>query len=182
MKIRIGYELIYDCPQPTPMILTLNVHYTRVSDLIIPDHLFAEPPVHLTAYRDSFGNWCSRIVAPQGQLRLSTDALVRDSGQPDPVVPRARQTSVDELPDETLLFLLGSRYCETDLLSQTAWNSSANRPLGGIASRPSAISSIDISPSVTSMPAPPRRPVRRSRSGPASAAISRTSPSRFVPL
>ena len=122
MKIRIGYELIYDCPQPTPMILTLSVHYTRVSDLIIPDHLIAEPPVPLTAYRDSFGNWCNRIVAPQGQLRLSTDALVKDTGQPDPVVPRARQTPVDELPDETLLFLLGSRYCETDLLSQTAWD------------------------------------------------------------
>jgi hypothetical protein len=54
MKIRIGYELIYDCPQPTPMILTLSVHYTRVSDIIIPDHLIADPPVPLTAYRDSF--------------------------------------------------------------------------------------------------------------------------------
>ena len=121
MKIRIGYELIYDCPQPTPMILTLSVHYTRVSDIIIPDHLIAEPPVPLTAYRDSFGNWCSRIVAPQGQLRLFTDALVKDTGRPDLVVPQARQTPVDELPDDTLMFLLGSRYCETDLLSQTAW-------------------------------------------------------------
>ena len=122
MKIRIGYELIYDCPQTTPMILTLSVHYTRVSDIIIPDHLIAEPPVPLTAYRDSFGNWCSRIVAPRGQLRLSTDALVKDTGQPDEVVPQAKQTPVDELPDETLLFLLGSRYCETDLLSQMAWD------------------------------------------------------------
>ena len=49
MKIRIGYELIYDCPQPTPMLLTLNVHYTRVSDIIIPDYLIAEPSVPLTA-------------------------------------------------------------------------------------------------------------------------------------
>jgi transglutaminase-like putative cysteine protease len=122
MKIRIGYELIYDCPQPTPMILTLSVHYTRVSDIIIPDHLIAEPPVPLTAYRDSFGNWCSRIVAPQGQVRLSAEGLVKDTGQPDPVVPQARQTPVEELPDETLQFLLGSRYCETDVLSQTAWN------------------------------------------------------------
>ena len=130
MKIRIGYELIYDCPQPTPMIVTLSVHYTRVSDLIIPDHLIAEPPVPLTAYRDSFGNWCSRIIAPQGQLRLSTDALVRDTGQPDMVVPQARQTPVDELPDETLLFLLGSRYCETDLLSQAAWNLFGQSPTG----------------------------------------------------
>ena len=106
MKIRIGYELIYDCPQPTPMILTLSVHYTRVSDIIVPDHLITDPPVPLTAYRDSFGNWCSRIVAPKGLLRLFADGLVRDSGQPDVVVPPARQTPVEELPDETLLFLL----------------------------------------------------------------------------
>ena len=122
MKIRIGYELIYDCPHPTPMILTLSVHYSSVSDIIGPDHLTATPPVPITAYRDSFGNWCSRIVAPKGQVRLSTDALVRDTGQPDPVVPHARQTPVEELPDETLLFLLGSRYCETDRLSETAWH------------------------------------------------------------
>ncbi len=130
MKIRIGYELIYDCPQPTPMIVTLSVHYTRVSDLIIPDHLIAEPHVPFTAYRDSFGNWCNRIVAPQGQLRLSTDALVKDTGQPDLVVPQARQTPVDELPDDALLFLLGSRYCETDLLSQTAWGLFGQSPTG----------------------------------------------------
>lgn len=130
MKIRIGYELIYDCPQPTPMILTLNVHYTRVSDIVIPDHVIAEPSVTLSAYRDTFGNWCSRIVAPKGQLRLSTDALVRDSGRPDHVFPQARQTRVEELPAETLLFLLGSRYCETDLLSQAAWDLFGKSPTG----------------------------------------------------
>jgi transglutaminase-like putative cysteine protease len=121
MKIRIGYELVYECPQPTPMIFTLSVHYSRVSDVIVPDHLIADPPVPITAYRDSFGNWCSRIVAPRGQVRLSTDALVRDAGQPDAVAVAARQTPVEELPDETLVFLLGSRYCETDRLSDTAW-------------------------------------------------------------
>jgi len=130
MKIRIGYEIVYDCPQPTPMIVTLSVHFTRVSDLIIPDHLITEPHVPLTAYRDSYGNWCSRIVAPQGQLKLSTDALVRDSGQPDVVAWQARQTPVPELPDDTLLFLLGSRYCETDRLTETAWQLFSQSPTG----------------------------------------------------
>ena len=130
MKIRIGYELVYECPQPTPMILTLSVHYTRVSDIITPDHLIAEPPVPMSAYRDSFGNWCSRIVAPRGLLKLSTDALVRDTGQPDIVVWHAQQTPVEELPDETLLFLLGSRYCETDRLSEIAWQLFSNAPGG----------------------------------------------------
>ena len=130
MKIRIGYELIYDCPQPTPMILTLSVHYTRVSDIVVPDHMVTSPPVPLTAYRDTYGNWCSRIVAPKGELRLSTDALVNDTGRPDAIAMEARQTPVEALPDEALLFLLGSRYCETDRLSEVAWALFGHTPLG----------------------------------------------------
>lgn len=130
MKIRIGYELIYDCPQPTPMLLSLSVHYSRISDLLTPDVLRADPPVPITAYRDSFGNWCSRIIAPKGLLSLSADALVHDSGRPDVVAVQARQTPVPELPDDTLLFLLGSRYCETDRLSDTAWQLFGHTPGG----------------------------------------------------
>jgi transglutaminase-like putative cysteine protease len=130
MKIRLGFDITYDCPQPTPMILTLSVHYSRISDLIVPDHLVAEPSVPMTAYRDTFGNWCSRIVAPKGTLRLSTDALVNDSGLPDIVASDARQTPVEALPDDALLFLLGSRYCETDRLSDVAWQLFGTTPPG----------------------------------------------------
>jgi transglutaminase-like putative cysteine protease len=121
MQIRLGYELVYECPKPTPMILTLNVHFTRVSDLVVPDHIVTRPPMPITAYRDGFGNWCSRIVAPQGESRISTDALIHDGGLPDAVDLVAAQHAVEDLPAETLLFLLGSRYCETDRLSETAW-------------------------------------------------------------
>ena len=130
MLIRVGYELVYECPRPTPMILTLSIHYTRASDALTPDHLVTTPSIPVHGYRDSFGNWCCRIVAPAGQLRLSTDVLVNDSGQPDAVVPSAPQHPVEELPEETLLFLLGSRYCETDLLSEAAWGLFANAPQG----------------------------------------------------
>ena len=130
MKIRIGFDLIYDCPQPTPMILTLTVHASRVADLITPDLLVTEPAVPVTAYRDTFGNWCSRLLAPKGTLRLTTDALIHDSGLPDVVVPNARQTPVTALPDETLLFLLGSRYCETDRLTDVAWKLFGHTPPG----------------------------------------------------
>lgn len=130
MQIRVGYELIYDCPQPTPMILTLHIHFTRVSDIVIPDHLMTHPSVPIVAYRDAFGNWCSRIVAPKGQIRLSADAVVNDSGEADIVVPLAPQHPVQDLPNETLVFLLGSRYCETDRLSQTAWDLFGASPAG----------------------------------------------------
>ena len=130
MHIKVGYELIYDCPQPTPMLLMLNIHYTRAGDLVMPDHLVTSPSLHLSAYRDLFGNWCSRIVAPAGLTRINTSAIVRDSGIPDPVVPDARQHPVEELPEEALVFLLASRYCETELLTQIAGNLFNNTPPG----------------------------------------------------
>ncbi len=130
MRIHFGYELIYECPQPTPMILTLNAHYTRVSDLVVPDHLITSPSIPITPYRDAFGNWCSRIVAPAGDLRLSTDAIVNDTGETDLIVPSAVQHPVQELPEECLVFLLGSRYCETDRLSEIAWSLFGGAPTG----------------------------------------------------
>ncbi|MDD5273563.1 MAG: transglutaminase family protein [Methylovulum sp.] len=130
MKINIGYEIIYDCPQPTPMILTLNVHHTRVADLIVPDNMLTDPPIPITAYHDGYGNWCSRIVAPKGQLRLFTNAIISDTGQTDSFAPQAKQTPVENLPDDTLVFLLGSRYCETDRLSEIAWQLFDKLPMG----------------------------------------------------
>lgn len=130
MQLRIGFDLIYECPQPTPMIVTLNIHYSRVSDIVRPDHLITVPSVPISGYRDSFGNWCTRLVAPPGRIRLTTDALVNDSGQPDRVVPTARQHAVQDLPEETLIFLLGSRYCETDRLSDLAWRLFGHGPSG----------------------------------------------------
>jgi transglutaminase-like putative cysteine protease len=130
MEIRLGYELVYACPKPTPMILTLNVHYTRVSDLVEPDHIRTQPAVPLTGYRDGFGNWCTRLVAPTGDIHIASDAVVRDSGLPDPVDPGAVQHPVEDLPADTLVYLLGSRYCETDRLSEIAWSLFEKVPAG----------------------------------------------------
>ncbi len=129
MQIRVGYELTYEVPQLTPMLLAVHVHPSRAHDLLTPDDLVAEPGVPVIGYRDSFGNRISRIVAPAGRTRLSGHAIVRDSGRPDPVRPDAIQHAIPDLPEETLVFLMGSRYCETDLLSDIAW-----RMFGGIAS------------------------------------------------
>jgi hypothetical protein len=121
MRIHVGCELSFDFPQTMPMIATLNVHFSRFSDLERPDHLVTKPSVPVEGYRDSFGNWCSRLVAPAGRFTLGTDAIVRDPGVSDSVDLNALQHQVPHLPAETLLFLLGSRYCETDRLSDEAW-------------------------------------------------------------
>src|SRR5450432_2055443 len=130
MKIRVGYDLAFECPQPTSMLLMLNIHYSRAADIITPDHIRTIPVVPIDMYRDLFGNWCTRILACAGTTRITSQALVNDSGIPDPVVPGAAQTPVDALPHDALIFLLGSRYCETDRLSATAWQLFGTAPCG----------------------------------------------------
>jgi transglutaminase-like putative cysteine protease len=130
MQFRVGYELIYDFPQPTPIILVVNVHESRASDLVVSDRPTSEPPLPITSYRDGFGNQCHRVLAPPGRLRLTADSIVNDSGQPDTHARDAGQDTVQDLPEDTLVFLLGSRYCETDLLSETAWQLFSNTTPG----------------------------------------------------
>jgi transglutaminase-like putative cysteine protease len=130
MQIRVGYELTYSFDRPTPMILALSIHPSRAADVVVPDPVCSDPPCPTTGYSDSYDNWCTRIVAPSGQIRIFSDAIVNDGGLPDPVVPGAPQLPVEQLPPETLRFLLGSRYCETDLLSPIAWQLFGSTPMG----------------------------------------------------
>lgn len=129
-RIRVGYELVYECAQPTPMILMLRMHPSTVSSPVVPDPIATNPFVPISTFRDGFGNICTRIVAPEGRILLTTDAVVRCSTEPDPVAVSARQCPVQVLPEETLMFLLGSRYCETDRLSQAAWDLFGKSPEG----------------------------------------------------
>ncbi len=126
MKIRAGYEIRYDCPQPTPMILELSVHPSRVPDLLTPDRIRLDPVVPVTEYHDGFGNLCHVICAPEGGLTIASDLLVRDTGDPDEVALQAAQHSLETLPVDTLVYLLGSRYCETDRLTNIAWTQFGN--------------------------------------------------------
>ena len=130
LQIRVGFEMEYACPAPTPMILTLNIHHSRSADLMRPDLLTTSPVVPVTSYPDLFGNWCSRLVAPAGRFILRTDSLIHDNGLCDTVAPWVTQTPVEYLPEHTLIYLLGSRYCETDQLSVLAWHLFGNGPTG----------------------------------------------------
>lgn len=130
MRILVGCEMIYEFPQATPIIALLNVHSSRFSDLERPDYLLTSPSVALEGYRDGFGNWCNRMIAPAGRFTLRTDTVVRDDGLWDPTVQASQEIPVERLPSDILQFLLGSRYCETDRLSQTAWDLFGHLPAG----------------------------------------------------
>ena len=130
MLIRAGYEIAYESAGPTPMLLMLSLHPSRFKDQVEPRHITFDPPIPSQDYQDSFGNVCTRIVAPAGRLVISTETLVRDPGVLDPMTPDAEQHPVEDLPDEALVYLLGSRYCDTDRLSETAWSLFGDTPRG----------------------------------------------------
>ncbi len=130
MRIHVGCELTFEFPQETPLIAILNVHHWRVADLIGVETFNTSPAAQAFGYHDQFGNWCNRILAPAGVFSLSTNAIVNDTGYPDPIQLDAVQHSVQDLPDDTLVYLMGSRYCETDLLSDNAWQLFEQSPLG----------------------------------------------------
>jgi transglutaminase-like putative cysteine protease len=120
MLIRLGYDIQFDTSSPVPMIALLHVHPSREKDLVEPDQLRTDPLIDVTTYIDSFGNRCARFVAPLGGLRLTNSTLVNDSGAPDEVNEKAREIPVADLPDSILTYLLNSRYCEIDRLSNIA--------------------------------------------------------------
>jgi transglutaminase-like putative cysteine protease len=130
MKIHAGYKISYNCPQPTPMILQLSVHPSRISDLLTWDRMGLDPPILANTYHDVFGNFCHVIHAPAGQLTMSADFLVQDKGEPDAVDFQAEQHALQDLPVDTLVFLLGSRYCETDRFVDVAWTQFGHTPRG----------------------------------------------------
>jgi transglutaminase-like putative cysteine protease len=126
MKVRAGYEISYNCAQSTPMIAMLSVHQSRLQDLVTPDLLRLDPAIPADSYCDGFGNICHVIHAPRGRLTLFTDFLIRDDGQPDDTAPEVEQHALEKLPVETLVYLLGSLYCETDRFMKFAWSKFGN--------------------------------------------------------
>jgi transglutaminase-like putative cysteine protease len=130
LRIHAGFEISYECPAPTAMTLLLSVRPERLPDLLTPQHLAATPNTLLHPYRDLYGNAAHRLVAPAGVITFSAEFVIEDSGEPDPVLPAAVQHPVEALPAEVLLYLLGSRYCETDLMTPMAWSLFGNTPDG----------------------------------------------------
>ncbi|HEY3694153.1 transglutaminase family protein [Phenylobacterium sp.] len=122
LLIRHGYEITVSCPQPTPMVCMLTVQPDGAPPFAEPEAFTADPAIPSHTYRDLFGNVCRRLIAPPGVLTLTSDAVIRNDGEWDPLVPDAGQAPVQDLPDDCMVYLMGSRYCETDRMSQLAWS------------------------------------------------------------
>ena len=130
MRIRCGFDIAYSCSMPTPMLFLLSVHPSREHDLLTPQAITFSPSIPSRSYTDVYGNRVTRILAPVGLTRLTADFLVHDSGAPDQIASDAREVPVEDLPDDVLVFLLASRYCDTEALSDLAWSLFGNTPRG----------------------------------------------------
>ncbi len=130
MLIRVGYDIIFEHPAPTPIIVMLYLHPSQGPSIRRGDYLLVEPPVQVREYTDAFGNRCGRLLAPAGSVRFWNDAVVEDSGQPDCQNPAAEQHEIYDLPDATLTFLMPSRYCEVDRMVDIAWQLFSTVPKG----------------------------------------------------
>ena len=174
MLIKIGFDIAYTAPQPTPMVVMLSVHPSRVADLVAPENIVCDPPAPIHYYHDSFGNLCGRLVIPPRPAGAEQPRTVRDSGLPDVVMPDAQQIPVENLPDEVILFLLAQ-----PLLRNRPHDGSGLEPVQGHADwagggcRRSATTCIVTSPSAINSPRRPRARTTCTPNGAACAAISR---------
>lgn len=130
MKIRAGYDIAFNCFQDVPMVLMLSVHPSRRHDLLTDHCIRFSPNVAAQDYEDVFGNVCTRLVAPPGLMQIRNEFLIADSGRPDDVADDAEQLPLEQLPHDALMYLLGSRYCDTQKLSNLAWSMFGGIPGG----------------------------------------------------
>jgi transglutaminase-like putative cysteine protease len=133
MLIRIGFDIELVLSPPTALIYMLEVHPSRAGDIDGTEHITISPPLATDHYRDAFDNHCARVRVPEGvtRVRLRNEARIFDTGWPDPVDHGAAAHPPDQLPVETLRFLLPSRYCEVDgELLAFAWQTFGQVPRG----------------------------------------------------
>jgi transglutaminase-like putative cysteine protease len=130
MLIRLGYDIQFELPAPVSFLAMLHVHPSREGDLRCPDVMLVEPAISVDGFVDSYGNLCSRFDAPAGELRLVGSALIEDAGMPDATNLDAVEHSIHELPNDTLRYLLSTRYCEVDRLGAVALELFGGLPKG----------------------------------------------------
>jgi transglutaminase-like putative cysteine protease len=128
--IRVGYDIVFEHPQPTPIIAMLHLHPSCRAQIRRDEYLLVDPQVPLGNYVDGFGNRCSRLTSPAGQLRFWNDAVLEDDGRPETHSLFARQHEIHELPYDAIEFLIASRYCEVDRMVETAWQLFGAVPAG----------------------------------------------------
>ena len=121
MLIRYGYDIEFFCPQPVLVVTLLDAHPDHAQSVKTLGPFESQPRLDEQSFIDAYGNQVTRFLAPCGVTRISRDAVYRSDGAHQPVAPDAKEVPLDQVPPAYLMYLLGSRYCETDMMSAIAW-------------------------------------------------------------
>jgi hypothetical protein len=98
MLIEAGFDVAFECPAATPMILQLSIYPSRDADLLTPDRIASDPPLPMRSYLDLFGNRVTRVEVPAGLVTFSDRFVIHDSGEPDETSPDVGTTPIADLP------------------------------------------------------------------------------------
>jgi transglutaminase-like putative cysteine protease len=120
MYIRVGCEFRYEATWPTPTVMLVQPHPDYEQQVVYEDWQFT-PDLTLSSFHDVYNNRSQRLLLPTGAQVVRYDALVRVGNSADEVAPEAQQMPIEALPDDVLHYLLPSRFCLSDVLSNTAW-------------------------------------------------------------
>ncbi len=120
LRVRVGCDLVYDSPAPSPMLFLVRP-FERYHHTLVEERRTVEPDVAVDEITDAFGNTMWRLVAPVGPVRLSYDAVCDAPASADPVFADMPKTPIERLPGEVLAYIQPSRHCQSDLLIADAW-------------------------------------------------------------
>ena len=121
MHIRYGFDIALSLVQPTTILTLMDVHSEYRGLIVEQTELQLSRPIPAARIVDRHGNVLRRLSANGGPLSLRLHGVFHTDGCEDAVDRTADAAAVSELPPDALQYLLPSRYCETDLLSHSAW-------------------------------------------------------------
>jgi transglutaminase-like putative cysteine protease len=130
MIVRVGCTFEYEASEPCPAVFQIRPEQTAVGVALLKESWDSVPALAFHDYLDLYGNHCRRLTIPAGHFAVRYDADVSVSAEPAPEDLTARQHPVDELPDDTLLYTVPSRYCLSDELANEAWDLFGSAPPG----------------------------------------------------
>lgn len=123
IHVRVGFHLTFDLPFTTPMLFVVEPQ-NRPGQRIVQTREYLDRSAGVgrwSRYTDVFGNSIWRVLGVGHTLQVGQDVIVEVPAHSDPQYPDLPKTPVEDLPDEVLQFLLPSRYVDSDLISNEAW-------------------------------------------------------------
>lgn len=116
LKAFSSFEMYAEVPVTSIFMLRSK---SGAAQQIRQEAFITNPQTVMSEYIDSYGNICQRLVVPAGTFLLESNVVAACSDTID-VHPTAGYTPVELLPDNVLQFMLPSRYCESDKVTELA--------------------------------------------------------------